>query len=89
MPSYQETGNMMTRLKLHTNPDNLDPRIDLNPIGFQETVRRRLRALVDIGLNHSIIRNGTPGVPRPVRHSMMQGFAREVMPHFNSIQRAA
>jgi alkanesulfonate monooxygenase SsuD/methylene tetrahydromethanopterin reductase-like flavin-dependent oxidoreductase (luciferase family) len=89
MPSYQETGKMMNRLKLYTNPDNLDPQINLNPIGTPETVRRRLQALVDIGFNHFIIRNGTPGVPRTVRHSMMQRFAKEVMPHFHTKQQAA
>jgi len=89
MPSYQETGKMMSRLKLYTNPDNLDPQININPIGSPETVRRRLQDLVDIGFNHFIIRNGTPGVPRAVRHKMMQRFAHEVMPQFNVKKRAA
>lgn len=89
MPSYQETGKMMNRLKLYTNPDNLDPQIDLNLIGTPETIRKRLEALVDLGFNHFIIRNGTPGVPRSVRHSMMQRFAKEIMPHFKTKKQQA
>jgi alkanesulfonate monooxygenase SsuD/methylene tetrahydromethanopterin reductase-like flavin-dependent oxidoreductase (luciferase family) len=84
MPSYQETGKMMKMLKHYTVPDNLDPQIAINLIGTADTVAKKLERLVDIGFNHFVIRNGTPGVPREVRHGMMRRFAAEVMPRFQA-----
>jgi alkanesulfonate monooxygenase SsuD/methylene tetrahydromethanopterin reductase-like flavin-dependent oxidoreductase (luciferase family) len=82
MPSYQETGKMMRMLKHYTVPDNLDPQIAVNLIGTPDTVAKKLENLVGMGFNHFVIRNGTPGVPRDVRHGMMRRFAAEVMPRF-------
>lgn len=87
MPSYRETGEMMRRLKHYTIPDNLEPQLAINLIGTPQTVIKRLENLIGMGFNHFVIRNGTPGVPRDVRHGMMQRFAAEVMPHFKDIMK--
>lgn len=90
MPSYRETGKMMAMLKHYTDPKNLEPQIGLNLIGTPDTVIKRLERLIDLGFNHFVIRNGTPGVPRQVRHDMMRRFATDVMPHFRArIRKAA
>lgn len=89
MPSFQETARLMRQLKHFTNPDNLDGALDLNLVGTPETVSRRLEQLVALGYNHFIIRNGTPGVPREVRHRMLRRFAKDVMPNFRAKVRVA
>ena len=85
MPSYRETGKMMAMMRSYMNPDNLTSQLDLNLIGTPETITQRVKELADLGFNHLVIRNGTPGVPRDVRHDMMRRFAAEVMPHFQTM----
>jgi alkanesulfonate monooxygenase SsuD/methylene tetrahydromethanopterin reductase-like flavin-dependent oxidoreductase (luciferase family) len=89
MPSYKETGKMMSMLRHYTNPENLTGQLDVNLIGTPETITQRIKELADLGFNHLVIRNGTPGVPRDVRHGMMRRFAAEVMPHFRQAARKA
>jgi len=89
MPSYQETGKLMRQLKHYTVPENLGSQLELNLIGTPKTIIERLEKLIGLGYNHFIIRNGTPGVPRSVRHTMMRRFAAEVMPHFQSGRQVA
>ena len=67
----------------------LDPQIAINLIGTPDRVAKRLEELIALGFNHFVIRNGTPGVPREIRHGMMKRFAAEVMPRFQGRLRTA
>ena len=77
-----------TLLKL-SNSTDIDAFLDMNAIGSPATVERRIRELMDIGFNHFLMTNSTPGVPKHVRHSMLKRLASDVMPRFSSRSKAA
>jgi len=51
-------------------------------IGSAETVRAKMRALLDVGYSYVILIPSIPSVPAALRQDWLTRFAREVMPHF-------
>ncbi len=86
---YEQFSRMFSTLLKLSNSTDIDAFIDLNAIGSPATVERRIRELMDIGFNHFLMTNSTPGVPKTVRHSMLKRLASDVMPRFSSRSKAA
>lgn len=79
---YEQFERTFANLKKMSDPQNLDGYLDLNMVGSPDTVARRVQEFADLGLNHIIVNNATPGVPQEARHRMLRRFATEVMPRF-------
>jgi len=79
---YEQWSKLFSNLKRLCNPDNLDDYLTMNLVGTPDTVERRIRELSDLGFNEIIITNAIYGVPREIRHNMLERFAAEVMPRF-------
>lgn len=79
---YEQFERTFANLKKLANPDNLDEFLGFNIVGSPDTVERRVREFMEIGFNHIIVNNCTPGVPKQVRHRMLKRFATEIMPRF-------
>lgn len=79
---YEQFERTFANLKKLADPANLDGFLDFNIAGAPDTVERRVREFMDIGFNHIIITNATPGVPKSVRHGMLRRFSTEIMPRF-------
>lgn len=88
---YEQFERTFANLKKLADPANLDGFLDFNIAGSPDTVERRIREFMDIGFNHIIITNATPGVPKEVRHRMLNRFSTEIMPRFgeNSAKQSA
>lgn len=84
---YEQFERTFANLKKLADPVNLDGFLGFNICGSPDTVERRIREFQDIGFNHIIITNATPGVPKDVRHRMLKRFSTEIMPRFEN-QRA-
>ena len=72
------------RRQVYCNPDNLGPLIDASLIGSAETVRVKLRRLLDVGYSYMILIPSIPSVPASLRQDWLMRFARDVMPHFRT-----
>lgn len=79
---YEQFGRTFANLKKMSQPENIDGFLDINMVGTPETVAARVREFAELGFNHIIVTNNTPGVPKEVRHRMLTRFAKEVMPRF-------
>lgn len=89
---YEQFERTFANLKKLANPANLDGFLDFNIAGSPDTVERRIREFMDLGFNHIIVTNATPGVPKEVRHGMLKRFSAEIMPRFadqNALQPSA
>jgi alkanesulfonate monooxygenase SsuD/methylene tetrahydromethanopterin reductase-like flavin-dependent oxidoreductase (luciferase family) len=86
---YEQFSRMFSTLLKLSNSTDIDAFLDMNAIGSPATVERRIRELMDIGFNHFLMTNSTPGVPKHVRHSMLKRLASDVMPRFSSRSKAA
>jgi alkanesulfonate monooxygenase SsuD/methylene tetrahydromethanopterin reductase-like flavin-dependent oxidoreductase (luciferase family) len=81
---YEQFARTFANLKKLADADNLDGFLGFNIVGSPETVERRIREFMDIGFNHLIVTNSTPGVPKEVRHRMLKRFSAEIMPRFEA-----
>lgn len=83
---YEQWSKLFNNLKRLSDPtkSNLDDYMSMNLIGTPDTVERRIRELIDIGFNDIIITNAIYGVSREIRHTMLDRFAREIAPRFNT-----
>ena len=79
---YKAFSKFMATAQKLTDPDNLDPWLELQLVGTAETVCARLQAYVDLGFDLFILQNATYGMPRAYRHEMWERFARDVAPRF-------
>lgn len=79
---YQAAQKMFDTLRRFTDPDNLDPYIDLQLAGTPDQVAEHLQKLRDIGFNFIIIQSASVGLPAHVRRRQLRRFAEEVMPRF-------
>ena len=84
VPGYQPFHETHKRRQVYCNPDNLGPLIDASLIGSAETVRVKLRHLLDVGYSHVILIPSIPSVPAGLRQDWLTRFARDVMPHFRA-----
>lgn len=79
---YEQFERTFANLKKLADPANLDGFLDFNIAGSPDTVERRIREFMEIGFNHIIVTNATPGVPKEVRQRMLRRFSTEIMPRF-------
>lgn len=82
IPGYEQFERTFRNLKRLADPANVGEFLSFNMAGTPDTVARRVQDFADIGFNHIIVTNSTPGVPQEVRHRMLNRFAAEVMPRF-------
>ncbi len=81
---YEQFSKFFANLKRLSDPDQLDPWIDLQLVGSPATAAKRLAAYAELGFNKFVIHAATVGVPRAVRHEALKRFAAEVAPGFSS-----
>jgi alkanesulfonate monooxygenase SsuD/methylene tetrahydromethanopterin reductase-like flavin-dependent oxidoreductase (luciferase family) len=79
---YEQFGRTFANLKKMSQPENIDGFLDINMVGSPETVAARVSDFAELGFNHIIVTNNTPGVPKETRHRMLTRFANEVAPRF-------
>lgn len=79
---YEQFARTFANLKRMADPENVDEFLSFNMAGSPDTVARRVQDFVDIGFNHIIVTNATPGVPQEARHRMLKRFSTEIMPRF-------
>jgi len=79
---YEQFAKTFANLKRLADPSNVGQFLSFNMAGSPETVSRRVQDFINLGFNHIIVTNATPGVPKEVRHKMIRRFASEVMPNF-------
>jgi hypothetical protein len=84
VPGYQPFQETHKRRVEYCNPDNLGPLIEASMIGSADTVRTKMRALLDVGYNYVILIPSIPSVPSALRQDWLTRFARDVMPHFSN-----
>jgi alkanesulfonate monooxygenase SsuD/methylene tetrahydromethanopterin reductase-like flavin-dependent oxidoreductase (luciferase family) len=77
---YEQFGRTFANLKKMSQPENINGFLDFNMVGTAETVATRVREFAELGFNHIIVTNNTPGVPKDVRQRMLTRFAQDVMP---------
>jgi alkanesulfonate monooxygenase SsuD/methylene tetrahydromethanopterin reductase-like flavin-dependent oxidoreductase (luciferase family) len=82
VPGYQPFHETHKRRLVYCDPNNLGPLIEASMIGSAETVRAKLRALLDVGYSYVILIPSIPSVPAALRQDWLIRFARDVMPHF-------
>ncbi len=83
---YEQFSRTFANLKKMAEPENLGGFLDMNIVGSPDTVAARVQDFLDIGFNHIIVTNNTPGVPKDVRQRMMKRFAAEIMPRFARVR---
>ena len=66
---YQPFHETHKRRLVYCNPDNLGQLIEAAMIGGAETVRAKMRALLDVGYNHVILIPSIPSVPAALRRT--------------------
>ena len=81
---YEQFGKFFANLKRLSDPDQIDPWIDLQIVGSPATAAKQLEAYIDLGFNRFVVHVATVGIPRAVRHAALSRFAREVAPGFSS-----
>ena len=72
----------------NSTPQHLSEKQALRAIASNpDTVAAKVQELVDIGLNHLLVRfiGDWTGTARPIAEASMRLFAREIMPHFEMI----
>jgi len=84
VPGYQPFHETHKRRLVYCDPDNLGPLIEASMIGGAETVRAKMRALLDVGYNYVILIPSIPSVPATLRQDWLTRFARDVMPYFRA-----
>jgi alkanesulfonate monooxygenase SsuD/methylene tetrahydromethanopterin reductase-like flavin-dependent oxidoreductase (luciferase family) len=82
LSGYEQFSRFFSTLRKLADGADIDGFLDMNAIGSPATVTRRINELQEIGFNHFIMTNSTPGVPSEVRHDMMRRLAKSVVPQF-------
>jgi alkanesulfonate monooxygenase SsuD/methylene tetrahydromethanopterin reductase-like flavin-dependent oxidoreductase (luciferase family) len=81
VPGYQPFTEGQKRRQTWSDPNNLDPLIEVSFIGSPETVRRKVQAYLDLGYDYLLLNTSTPGMPEHLRHDWLTRFARDVWPY--------
>jgi alkanesulfonate monooxygenase SsuD/methylene tetrahydromethanopterin reductase-like flavin-dependent oxidoreductase (luciferase family) len=84
VPSYASFSATFKQRIAHCNPDNLGHLFEVSLVGSAQTVRARLRKLLDVGYNYVMVQPSVPGLPHQLRQDWLTRFARDVMPHFGA-----
>lgn len=79
---YEQFSKYFANLIKLSDPDKIEPWIDLQAVGTPATAAARIQAYIDLGFNKFVIHAATVGVPRAVRHDVLKRFAAEVAPNF-------
>jgi len=82
IPDYRPFAETHKRRIHMTNPDNLDPLIEVSLVGSPETVREKLEEYIDIGFDAFILSTAMPGIPPALRAEWMTRFAHEIAPPY-------
>ncbi|MGV3552031.1 LLM class flavin-dependent oxidoreductase [Rhizobium sp.] len=87
---YENFNRMMGTFKKLSDPANIDSWMKLQLVGSPTTCRAILDNYRAAGITNFIIHTATAGIPRSLRHDMLDRFAREVMqPQAADAQRKA
>ena len=81
---YEQFSKMFANLKKLSDPEQLDPWLDLQLVGSPATVSERIEQYAALGFDKFVIHAATVGIPRAVRHDAMTRFAAEVAPRFST-----
>lgn len=82
LPDYLPFAQTHARRVRMTDPNNLDPLIEVSLIGSPATIRERLNQYIEIGFTSFILQAATPDIPHELRAEWLTRFATDIAPEF-------